>query len=157
MSQAGSSYHSQCYLIFTALKRSLRSLCFYTCLSVILFTEGSVCLSACWDTHTPPPQNRPSPLEQTPPPPSAHPRSTQPPWSRPPLEQTSPVADTPVADTSPQSRPPGADTPQEHTPAPCGHQAGGTHPTGMHTCHPSLHPKLSIHIKKLPGHPAQNL
>ena len=41
-------------------------LCFYTCLSVILFTggvclsacgdmsaQGSVCLSACWDTHPP--------------------------------------------------------------------------------------------------------
>ena len=27
--------------------------CFYTCLSVILFTGGSVCPSACWDIHTP--------------------------------------------------------------------------------------------------------
>ena len=35
----------------TARKRSLRSLCFYTCLSVILFTGvGGVCLSAYWDT-----------------------------------------------------------------------------------------------------------
>ena len=29
------------------------SLCFYTCLSVILFPGGGVCLSACWDTHSP--------------------------------------------------------------------------------------------------------
>ena len=29
-----------CYFIFTARKRSLRRLCFYTCLSVILFTGG---------------------------------------------------------------------------------------------------------------------
>ena len=32
---------------------------FYTCLSVILFTGGGVCLSACWDT---------TPQDQTPPP-----------------------------------------------------------------------------------------
>ena len=43
--------------INTACKRGLRRLCFYTCLSVILFI---FCLSACWDTH-------PLPQEQTPP------------------------------------------------------------------------------------------
>ena len=37
-------------VIFTARKRSLRRLCFYTCLSVILFT-GGVWSIACWDTH----------------------------------------------------------------------------------------------------------
>ena len=58
-------------LIITARKQSLRRLCFYTCLSVILFTGGGVCLSACWDKPPhpgtrPPPQSR-HPLEQTPP------------------------------------------------------------------------------------------
>ena len=40
-----------------------------------------------------------------------------------------------------QTHTPGADTPQEQTPPPCavhagryGQQAGGTHPTEMHTC-----------------------
>ena len=32
------------FLVFTARKRSLRRLCFYTCLSVILFTEGGICI-----------------------------------------------------------------------------------------------------------------
>ena len=66
------------------------------------------------------------------------------PWSR-----HLPGADTPQEQTPPRSRPPpreqtpqGADTPppKEQTP-PCtvhagryGQQAGGTHPTGMHTC-----------------------
>ena len=67
--------------------------------------RGGVCLSACWDTHPP-------------------------------------RADTPRE----QSCPPRADTTQEHTPPGStpppravhagryGQQAGGTHPTGMHTC-----------------------
>ena len=98
MSQAGSSYHLQCYLIFTVRKRSLRRLCFYTCLSVILFTEGGLF----WDTHTPP---------RTDPPPWSRPPPSTPPGSRqPPLEQTSPGADTPE-----QTPPPRAD-PLEQTP-----------------------------------------
>ena len=62
--------------IFTARKRSLLRLYFYTCLSVILFT-GGVCLSAWWDTHTPPRNQTPTgkqtpmgsrhPQKQTPP------------------------------------------------------------------------------------------
>ena len=53
--------------VITVRKRSLRRLCFYTCLSVILFT--GICLSACW---TPPPQEQTpagsdTPQEQTPP------------------------------------------------------------------------------------------
>ena len=83
--------------------------------SVILSTEGAVCLSACWDT---PPRSRP-PWEQTHPP-----------------EQTPPRADTP-----PRSRyPTGADTSQSRHPAPrkqtpaYGQWAAGTHPTGMHSC-----------------------
>ena len=59
--------------IFTACKRSLRRLCFYTCLSVILYMGGGVCLSACWDSRLPPPEQtypweQTSPQEQTPPP-----------------------------------------------------------------------------------------
>ena len=84
-------------------------------LSVILFTGGGVCLSACWDTIPPgadppgadtPPQSRHPPLEQTPP------------------GQTPPGADTP------QSRHP---PPEKQTPA-YGQWAASTHPTGMHPC-----------------------
>ena len=49
----------------------LRRLCFYTCLSVILFTGRGVCLSACWDTNPPeqaPPEPGTLPPDQTPPP-----------------------------------------------------------------------------------------
>ena len=71
--------------IITARKRSLRRLCFYTCLSFCSW--GGVCLSACWDTH---------------PPGSRHPPGTDIPWSRHhpgsrhPQEQTPPRTDTPV-------------------------------------------------------------
>ena len=72
--------------------------------------RGGVCLSACWDTTTPPGANIPLgadiPLEQIPPG-SRHsppPRSRHPPGSRPPWEQTPPPL---------RSRPP-----QEQTPAP---------------------------------------
>ena len=92
-----------CSILFTARKRSLRRLCFYTCLSFILFT-GGVCLSACWDTtpeQTPPPRSR-HPLEQTPPgadtPQRRHPLGAD----TPPPEQTPPP---------PSRHPPGADTP----------------------------------------------
>ena len=75
------------YCIITARKRSLRRLCFYTCLSVILFTGGEgVCLSASWD-------------------------------SRPPQDQTPLGADTPREQKPPGSRhPPGADTPLSPSP-----------------------------------------
>ena len=39
--------------IFTARKRSLRRLCFYTCLSVILFTGGAVSVSVHAGIHPP--------------------------------------------------------------------------------------------------------
>ena len=75
--------------------------------------EG-VCLSACWDTHTPPDQadpprvsRHPLPREQTPLPP----------------EQTDPP--------NPRTRqipPPGKQTPAY------GLRAAGTYPTGMHSC-----------------------
>ena len=45
---------SHIWSIFTARKRSLRMLCFYTCLSVILFTGGLLkCMMGC--TPLPPP------------------------------------------------------------------------------------------------------
>ena len=43
--------HAQKYLITVRNKVAAR-LCFYTCLSFCPL-GGSVCLSACWDTHTP--------------------------------------------------------------------------------------------------------
>ena len=55
--------------LITARKRSLRRLCFYTCLSVILFTRGSASVHA--GIHTPSPQEQThreqTPWEQTPP------------------------------------------------------------------------------------------
>ena len=76
--------------LFTTCKQSLQRLCFYTCLSVILFMgEGGVCHSACWDTH---------PLG------SRHPQEQTPPGSRHPLwEQTPPGAEPPPPK---RSRPP---------------------------------------------------
>ena len=58
--------------------------------SVIL---GGVCLSACWDTTTPPGPDPPS-TEQTPPEQTA-PQDQTPPRADTPLEQTPPRADTP--------------------------------------------------------------
>ena len=76
--------------------------------------RGGVCLSACWDT----PPRADTPQEQTP-------------QSRHPWEQTSPQEQTP-----PGRRHPGANTPPSHVvhAGRYGQQAGGTHPTGMHTC-----------------------
>ena len=76
--------------IFTVRKRSLRRLCFYTCLSVILFT-GGVCLSACWEQTSPrtrPPWDRHTPREQAPPWDQTLPESRHPPW------QTATAADS---------------------------------------------------------------
>ena len=78
-------------------------------LSVILFTGGWFCLSACWDT-TPP--------EQTP-------LGPDPPGSR---HTTPPGADTPPRPDPPEQTPPGKQTPAY------GLRAAGTHPTGMHSC-----------------------
>ena len=55
--------HTTCTVFITACKRSLRRLCFNTCLSVILFTGG--CLPQCMLGHTPPWAD--APQEQTPP------------------------------------------------------------------------------------------
>ena len=85
--------------------------------------RGVVYLNACWDT-TPPGADTPSPEEtdtHTPPPRSRHPPGADTPHSRhPPLG-----ADTPR----------GADTPPTGSMTPAyGQRAGGTHPTGMHSC-----------------------
>ena len=114
--------------IFTARKRSLRRLCFYTCLSVILFTGGEV------PGQVPPRQ--------------VHPPSRYTPSGRynPPAGTPPPQAGTPLRQVpSPrQVHPPDRYTPQAGTspgqvhPTQCmlgyGQQAGGTHPTGMHSC-----------------------
>ena len=121
-------------LIFTADKRSLRRLCFYTRLSVILFTGGGVpgqvtpwAGTPHWQVHPQagtPPQSSTSPwagtsplLVGTPPPGQVHPQAGTPPW----------------ADTPPKGTPPWQ----------CmlgyGQQVGGTHPTGIHSCFLKIH------------------
>ena len=75
------SHHLDPPMLITARKRSLRRLCFYTCQSVILFTEG--CLPQCMMGYTPPPGSRHPLRKQT------SPRSRHPPQE---------------ADTSPRSR-----------------------------------------------------
>ena len=103
---------------------------------------GGVCLSACWDTHSPQEQTSPrgadTPLEQISLGGRHSPEQTSPRADTHPQEQTPP----PRADTHPQEQThPEADThPREQTP-PCavhagryGQEVGGTHPTGMHTC-----------------------
>ena len=79
-------------------------------LSVILFTEGGVCLSACWDTTHP--QEQTTPPEQTPP-------KQTPPKQTPPQADTTSGADT-LQSRHPQGAdtPPRADTPLEQTPPP---------------------------------------
>ena len=68
-----------------------------------------------------------------------------------PLQQT-PLADTPWVDTPWQTPPLWADTPGQTPPAQCvlgydGQQAGGTHPTGMHSCSAYFHRKLHDLLK----------
>ena len=105
--------------IVTVRKRRCGKVMFYTCLPVILFTgEGSVCLSACWDTHLP--------------------------WADTP-GQTPLQADTPQADTLPAQYMLGYTSPAQsilgYTPCPLhagidmATAADSTHPTGMHSCY----------------------
>ena len=92
----------KCVTFITARKRSLRRLCFYTCLSFILFTGGEYLTR-----YTPP--------EQTPPGTRSTPQSRHPPWdqvsppSRHPLGPGTPPEQTPPWE---QVHPPGADTPR---------------------------------------------
>ena len=115
--------------IFTARKRILRRLCFYTCLS---FCSRGVSASVHAGIHTP---RADIPREQTPPGADT-------------LQSRHPQADTPQS-SHPQEQtptiPPGANTPLEQTPplhavhaGRYGQQAGGRHPTGMHPCHSYL-------------------
>ena len=145
---------------FTALKQSLRRLCFYTGLSVILFTGGST-----WAGKSPLGRNTPR---------QVHPLAgtlsqVGTPWQVPPSRYTPgqvhpsqagtlPRAGTPPAGTAPlvgtpprqvHPAPPGQVPlwqvpPCRYTPrhvfplCQCmleyGQQAGSTHPTGMHSC-----------------------
>ena len=101
--------------IFTACKRSLRRLCLHRCLSV---HRGHVCSIACWDTHTPQADTH---LPQ-----SRHPLG-RPPGRHPPaqcmLGYTRPLHSACW------------DTPPVQCMLGYGQQVGGTHPTGMHSCH----------------------
>ena len=117
-------HKNQNVVIFTARKRSLRRLCFYTCLSVILFT-GGVCLSACWDTPPPtketPCQGDP-PAKETPnqgdPLPGRPLLSTRPSYQGDPLPKRPHARETPLCQGDPPPRrPPARETPCQGDPA----------------------------------------
>ena len=98
--------------IFTARKRSLRRLCFYRCLSVHRGEGGWVSQDA---LQAPPPQDgEPPPGWRTTPPMENPPQMENPPW---------------------MENPPRMENPPDGEPPPPGQCAGGTHPTGMHSCH----------------------
>ena len=84
--------------LVNAHKHSLRRLCFYMCLSVILFTGGG---SASVHAGMPPP--------------GADPPEKNPPAADPPQQTPPPGADPPGVDTPPSRHPPTprADTPQQ--------------------------------------------
>ena len=83
--------------LITARKRSLQMLCFYTCLSVILFTGGEY-------------------------------------LGRYPPGRYTPQQVHPLGRYTPQQVHPQAGTPPTQCMLGYGQQAGGTHPTGMHSC-----------------------
>ena len=106
--------------IFTAHKRSLRRLCFYTCLSVILF-PGREYLG-----RYPLPLGRYTPRAGTPPR-QVHPPGQDTPF---PLGRYTPLRRyTPLGRYTPGGTPP---WPQRMLAY--GQQAGCMHPTGMHSC-----------------------
>ena len=90
--------------------------------SMILSTDGVVCLSACWNTTPPQEQTHP---------PGADPPGADTPGSRPSTRSRHP----PRADTPPEQTPP-----LEHTPPTTEHagrysqRVGSTHPNGMQSC-----------------------
>ena len=116
--------------IFTAHKRSLRRLCFYTCLPFILFRGGE------YLTRYIPPEQTPHRTRYTPPWDQVHPPGTRytplgpgtPPWpgTHPPMTRYTSLG---------QVHPPGPGTPPraEHA-GRYGERAGGPHPTGMQSC-----------------------
>ena len=106
--------------IFTARQRSLRRLCFYTCLSVILFTGRGV------------PGQVPSPTGGRYTPPGRY-----------------PLAGTPQAGTpSPHRYTPQEVHLPPQCMLGYGQEAGSTHPTGMHSCFNKTlpeHDSLKVH------------
>ena len=104
-------------------------------LSVILFTGGGVCLSACWDTM-PPPEQTHTPPEQTP-----H-GNRHPPGADSPLRSRHP----PRADTPQSSQPPGT---KYTTPVPRIGSTSGRYAsriTGMQSCLAII---ISLHTRSV--------
>ena len=119
--------------IISARKRSLRRSCFHRCLSV--YRGVSAPLHA--GIHTPPGRHTP----QQAPPGQVHPLGRYTPLGRHPPRQVHPLSRyIPWAGTSPGQIHPPTQCMLGYTPAAqqCrlgyGQQAGGTHPTGMHSC-----------------------
>ena len=145
------------YMLVTARKRSLRRLCFYTCLSFILFTGGSTWPGTPPGADTPPRPGTPPGTRYTPrtkytpqtryPPDQVHPPGP----GTPPLDQVPPDKVHPLGPGTPpnQVHPPGPGIPPRtryppwtrYTPpwsragwGRYGQRAGGPHPTGMQSC-----------------------
>ena len=106
-------------MTFQSLLVTARNEVMFLQASVILLTGGGT-------SH--PPEQAPTPREQTPPPGADTPRVDNPLGSRHPPEQTTP----------PGSRHP----PGKHA-VRYGHNAGGTHPTGMQSCFYTFHPEIN--------------
>ena len=111
----------------TAHKQSSRRLCFNTCLSVILFTGGEYLGRYTPWAGTPLPPSRYTPGQVHPHPQQVH---SCPPAGTPPWAGTSPPGKVHPQQIHPpgQVQPPGAVHAGRY-----GQQAGGTHPTGMHS------------------------
>ena len=117
----------------TTRKRSLRRLCFYTCLSFILFTGGKYLTGTPWTRYTPPRPGTPTRTKYTPlPRPGTLPRTryTHPQDQvHPPGPGTPPAPGTPPGTRYGPGTPPGAEHAGRY-----GQRAGGPHPTGMQSC-----------------------
>ena len=111
--------HTASSVIFTTRKRSLGQGDIFATVCHSVHRVGWVCLSACWDTTTPSPGTRHTPLRN-----QAHIPEQTPPWSRHPPPPT-------PDQTCPQSRHP---LPGAVHAGRYGQQAGGMHPTGMQSC-----------------------
>ena len=121
------------FYLITARKRSLRRLCFYTCLSFCpQGVPGQVPLSD--QVH--PPMTRYTPVPGTPP----RTRYTPLGPGTPPWDQVHPLR-------------PGTPSRTRYTPGTVhtgryGQQAGGTHPTGMHSYHVTIFNYVIIHFEQ---------
>ena len=96
-----------------------KGIVFYTCLSVILFTGGGACVP-----HMPPRHAHP-PAKHVPH--HAHPHHTSP------YHEDLPAMHAPRHTLPPAMQPPATHAPPPDTTR-CSQWAGGTHPTGMHSC-----------------------